>query len=73
MSTFLDDIASRVLVCDGAMGTMLYASGVFVNRSFEELNLSKPELVTSIHHAYVDAGADVLETNTFGANRIKLL
>ena len=72
MRPFLDEISSRVLVCDGAMGTMLYERGVFVNRSFEELNLSSPELVESVHRAYVDAGADVLETNTFGANRLKL-
>lgn len=69
---FLDELGRRVLVCDGAMGTMLYASGVFVNRSFEELNLVEPDLVVSIHRAYRDAGADVLETNTFGANALKL-
>ena len=51
---------------------MLYAGGVFVNRAFEELNLVKPELVQSVHHAYVEAGADVLETNTFGANGVRL-
>jgi homocysteine S-methyltransferase len=69
---FLDAIAQRVLVCDGAMGTMLYAKGVFLNRSFDELNVTKPELVSEVHQAYVRAGADVVETNTFGANRIKL-
>ena len=69
---FLDDIATRVLVCDGAMGTMLYARGAFVNRAFEELNETQPELVSEIHRAYVAAGADVLETNTFGANGLKL-
>lgn len=72
MHSFLDELGRRVLVCDGAMGTMLYANGVFVNRSFEELNLSDPELVESVHRAYRDAGADVLETNTFGANALKL-
>ena len=61
-----------MLVCDGAMGTMLYARGIFVNRSFDELNLAQPDLVAEIHKAYAQAGADVLETNTFGANRIKL-
>jgi methionine synthase I (cobalamin-dependent)/5,10-methylenetetrahydrofolate reductase len=70
--SFLDAIDQRVLVCDGAMGTMLYAKGVFINRSFDALNLSQPELVAEVHHAYVRAGADVLETNTFGANRVKL-
>jgi homocysteine S-methyltransferase len=72
MRLFLEELGRRVLVCDGAMGTMLYASGVFVNRSFEELNVSEPELVESVHRAYRDAGADVLETNTFGANALKL-
>ena len=70
--TFLEELERRVLVCDGAMGTMLYARGVFLNRSFDELNLTQPDLVTDVHHAYVRAGADVIETNTFGANRIKL-
>jgi len=69
---FLDAIDRRVLVCDGAMGTMLYAKGIFLNRSFDELNLTQPDLVAEVHQAYVRAGADVLETNTFGANRIKL-
>ena len=69
---FLDEIDHRVLVCDGGMGTMLYSKGVFVNRCFESLNLSEPDLVAEVHLNYVRAGADVLETNTFGANRIKL-
>src|SRR6476659_8005170 len=70
--SFLEELDRRVLVCDGAMGTMLYARGVFLNRSFDELNLTQPELVGDVHHAYVRAGADVIETNTFGANRVKL-
>ena len=69
---FLDEISRRVLVCDGAMGTMLYARGVFLNRSFDELNLTQPDLVAEVHQAYIRAGADVIETNTFGANRVKL-
>ncbi|MGH9411860.1 MAG: homocysteine S-methyltransferase family protein, partial [Vicinamibacterales bacterium] len=69
---FLEDIDRRVLVCDGAMGTMLYARGIFLNRSFDELNLTQPDLVAEVHQAYVRAGADVIETNTFGANRVKL-
>ena len=69
---FLDEIAKRVLVCDGAMGTMLYAKGIFLNRSFDELNLTQPDLVAEVHQAYVRAGSDVIETNTFGANRVKL-
>ena len=54
------------------MGTMLYARGIFLNRSFDELNLTQPDLVAEVHQAYVRAGADVIETNTFGANRVKL-
>ena len=69
---FRDALDARVLVADGAMGTMLYASGVFVNRSFEALNLLDPPRVARVHQDYVQAGADVIETNTFGANRIKL-
>ena len=69
---FLDGISQRVLVCDGAMGTMLYAKGVFLNRCFDELNLTQPDLVAEVHEAYIRAGADVIETNTFGANRVKL-
>jgi methionine synthase / methylenetetrahydrofolate reductase(NADPH) len=69
---FLEALDERVLVCDGAMGTQLYARGVFINRCFESLNLTNPDLVGSIHAEYVRAGADVIETNTFGANRIKL-
>jgi homocysteine S-methyltransferase len=62
----------RALVCDGAMGTVLYARGVFINRCFDALNLQEPDMVSDIHQDYVRAGADVIETNTFGANRIKL-
>ena len=69
---FLDRIQEGVVVCDGAMGTMLYARGVFVNRCFDELNLSNADLVRSVHQEYVEAGADVVETNTFGAHRLKL-
>src|SRR5829696_835440 len=72
LTPFLDELDKRVLVCDGAMGTMLYARGIFLNRSFDELNLTQPDLVAEVHKDYVRAGADVLETNTFGANRVKL-
>ncbi len=61
-----------MLVCDGAMGTQLYAKGIFLNRCFDELNLTQPDLVADVHRDYVRAGADVIETNTFGANRFKL-
>jgi len=69
---FLERLQDGVVVGDGAMGTMLYARGVFVNRCFYELNLSNPALVRSVHEEYLDAGADIIETNTFGAHRFKL-
>jgi homocysteine S-methyltransferase len=72
MKPFLEAIDERVLVCDGAMGTMLYAKGVFINRCFDALNLAEPSRVADVHQEYIRAGADVIETNTFGANRIKL-
>jgi len=72
MKPFLATLDERVLVCDGAMGTMLYAKGVFINRCFDSLNVMSADTVAEIHQDYVRAGADVLETNTFGANRIKL-
>jgi methionine synthase / methylenetetrahydrofolate reductase(NADPH) len=72
MKPFLDALAERVLVCDGAMGTMLYAKGVFINRCFDALNVADPDRVAEVHQEYVRAGADVIETNTFGANRLKL-
>ena len=72
MKPFLEAIDERVLVCDGAMGTMLYAKGVFINRCFDALNLTQPDVVAEVHQDYVRAGADVIETNTFGANRVKL-
>jgi methionine synthase / methylenetetrahydrofolate reductase(NADPH) len=62
----------RVHVLDGAMGTMLYNRGVFVNVCYDELNLTQPALVREVHEAYVQAGAEILETNTFGANPVKL-
>jgi methionine synthase I (cobalamin-dependent)/5,10-methylenetetrahydrofolate reductase len=70
---FLDRLKDSVLLCDGAMGTMLYARGVYINRCFDELNLSHPGLVGEIHRDYLRAGAEIIETNTFGANRFKLL
>jgi len=71
--TLRDLIADgRVHVFDGAMGTMLYAKGVFINVCYDELNLRSPDLVRDVHRAYVRAGAEILETNTFGANPVKL-
>jgi len=69
---FLAYLRQNVVLFDGAMGTMLYSKGIYVNRCYDELNLSQPRIVREIHQAYADAGADVLETNTFGANRYKL-
>src|SRR5580704_8708788 len=65
--------AGRTILCDGAMGTTLYARGVFINRCFDELNLSQPDLVRSVHEDYLQAGAELIETNTFGANSYRLL
>src|SRR5436190_3483325 len=65
-------LSSEVLVCDGAMGTLLHAGGVSLDRSLPELNLSRADRVRSIHRAYIAAGADVIETNTFGASRLRL-
>ncbi len=70
MRTLLDD--GRVHLFDGAMGTLLYARGVFVNVCYDELNLTRPALVRGIHEEYAAAGAEILETNTFGANPVKL-
>ncbi|MBN1524037.1 MAG: bifunctional homocysteine S-methyltransferase/methylenetetrahydrofolate reductase [Spirochaetales bacterium] len=69
---FRDRIKKGVLVFDGGMATMLYDRGVFFNRSFEEVNVSQPDLVRAIHEEYIRAGAEVIETNSFGANRFKL-
>ncbi len=69
---FRKKLQSKVIVADGAMGTMLYSKGIFINRCFDELNLSSPQLVREIHQEYVRAGAEVLESNTFGCNRVRL-
>jgi len=66
------ELGQRVLVCDGAMGTMLHAAGAALDRSLPELNLSDPALVSTIHESYLSAGADIIQTNTFGANRLWL-
>ena len=67
LKPFLEALDDRVLVCDGAMGTMLYAKGVFINKSFDALNITQPDLVAEVHQEYVRAGADVLETNTWSS------
>ncbi len=70
---FLSRLKRAPLMCDGAMGTLLYAKGIFINRCYDELNLSQPDLIRDIHHDYFQAGAEVVETNTFGANSFRLV
>ena len=72
MSLFAERLSRAPVLCDGAMGTLLYARGVFINRCYDELNVSQPEMVAAIHAEYVKAGAEVLETNTFCANHYRL-
>ena len=69
----LEELGKRILVMDGAMGTQLMERGVRPEDCFDAVNINKPDIVEAVHKAYVDAGADIIETNTFGANRIKLL
>jgi methionine synthase I (cobalamin-dependent)/5,10-methylenetetrahydrofolate reductase len=70
------DLLSRLkqgpVLCDGAMGTLLYAKGVFINKCYDELNLAQPDLIRNIHQEYMNAGAEVIETNTFGGNSFRL-
>ena len=72
MPQFADIFTDRPLLADGAMGTVLYSRGIFINRCYDELNLSDPSLILSVHEEYLQAGAEILETNTFGANRFRL-
>src|ERR1700721_3541998 len=69
---FLARIKEFPVLCDGAMGSLLYAKGIFINRSYDEMNLSQPDLIRGIHHDYLQAGAEIIETNTFGANSFRL-
>ena len=69
---FLERLKQSPVLCDGAMGTLLYAKGIFINRCYDELNLSQPELIRGVHHDYLQAGAEIVETNTFGANSFRL-
>ncbi|HEX7665627.1 MAG TPA: homocysteine S-methyltransferase family protein, partial [Polyangiaceae bacterium] len=68
----LETLARDVLVLDGAMGTQIYERGVLYSSCFEELNVTRPELIVKVHEDYVHAGAQVIETNTFGANAMRL-
>ena len=71
-----EDLLSRLkkgpVLCDGAMGTLLYAKGVFINKCYDELNLTQPDMIRGIHQEYLNAGAEVIETNTFGGNSFRL-
>ena len=70
LRSMIDD--ERIHVLDGAMGTLIYQHGVFVNVCYDELSASQPDLIREIHESYVRAGAEAIETNTFGANPVKL-
>jgi methionine synthase I (cobalamin-dependent)/5,10-methylenetetrahydrofolate reductase len=72
MPTFDDILATRPVLADGAMGTVLNSRGLLISKCYDELNLSDPSLILSIHEEYLQAGAEILETNTFGANRMRL-
>ncbi|MFI5114688.1 MAG: bifunctional homocysteine S-methyltransferase/methylenetetrahydrofolate reductase, partial [Terriglobales bacterium] len=69
---FIERLKQSPVLCDGAMGTLLYAKGIFINRCYDELNVAQPELIRGIHHDYLQAGAEIVETNTFGANSFRL-
>src|SRR5574342_496319 len=72
MNKFLELLSSQTMLADGAMGTMLHTHGVGFDKCFDELNLTNPSAVAEIHRAYIEAGAQLIITNTFGANRFKL-
>src|SRR5258708_14108916 len=71
-----NDLLTRLkqgpVLCDGAMGTLLYAKGVFINKCYDELNLTQPDLIRNIHQEYMNAGAEIIKTNTFGGNSFRL-
>jgi methionine synthase / methylenetetrahydrofolate reductase(NADPH) len=69
---FLTRLKQSPVLCDGATGTLLYAKGIFINRCYDELNVSQPELIRELHHEYMQAGAEIIETNTFGGNSFRL-
>jgi methionine synthase / methylenetetrahydrofolate reductase (NADH) len=69
---FLSRLQKSAVLCDGAMGTLLYSKGIFINRCYDELNLSQPDLIRGVHREYLQAGAEIVETNTFGGNSFRL-
>ncbi len=73
MPSFLERLDNNhPLLSDGAMGTVLHARGVSIDQCFDSLNLTDPGLIAEVHHEYIDAGVNIIQTNTFGANRYKL-
>ena len=72
MQSFKAYLKDHLVLLDGAMGSLIYEKGVFIDKCYDELNLSRPDLIRSIHEDYIRAGARVIETNTYGANRFKL-
>jgi len=72
MKSFLEEVEHRVILADGAMGTEFYERGVFINRCYDELNITNPDLVKKVHLEYIDAESELIETNTFAANRFRL-
>jgi homocysteine S-methyltransferase len=72
MNPFAEIFDERPVLADGAMGTVLYSRGILTSRCYDELNLSNPDLILAVHEEYLQAGAEILETNTFGANRFRL-
>lgn len=72
MKSIIEALRERIVLFDGPMGSEIYKRGIFFNRCYDEINISKPEMVADIHRSYLDAGAEVLTTNSFGANRIRL-
>src|SRR5438067_2533037 len=69
---FRTRLQKSAVLCDGAMGTLLYSKGIFINRCYDELNLSQPDLIRGVHREYLQAGAEIIETNTFGGNSFRL-
>src|SRR6184192_1884657 len=69
---FLTRLQKSAVLCDGAMGTLLYSKGIFINRCYDELNLSQSDLIRGVHREYLQAGAEIIETNTFGGNSFRL-
>src|ERR1700678_3946776 len=76
LKTMASDLLTRIkqsaVLCDGAMGTLLYSKGIFINRCYDELNISQPDLILGVHHEHLQAGAEIIETNTFGGHSFRI-